>query len=164
MNAANRQLIVGIADCKVTSDRDSTIATYNLGSCVAVAVHDPVAQVGGILHLMLPASSLDPGKAEANPWIFADTGIPRLLARVCRAGAAKSRLIVRLAGGAQLADAVGTFNIGGKNCIAVRQVLRHAGLEIHSESTGGRDSRTVLLDVESGRCLMRTSAGAEEYL
>jgi chemotaxis protein CheD len=164
MSGTNRQLIVGIAECRITSDRNSTIVTYNLGSCVAVAIHDPIARVGGMLHLMLPASSLDPNKAHANPWMFADTGIPLLLAKAGRTGAERSRLIVRLAGGAQLNDAVGQFNIGRRNCAAARNALRHAGIGIHRKSTGGCDSRTIVLDMASGRCLMRTSAGAEEEL
>ncbi len=50
--------------------------TYALGSCIAVAMHDPVAKVAGLLHYMLPESAIDAAKAQQNPFMFADTGIP----------------------------------------------------------------------------------------
>ena len=59
------------------------LVTYALGSCIAVAVHDPVTSVAGLLHYMLPEASLDWDKAAQNPYMFADTGIPKLLREVC---------------------------------------------------------------------------------
>ena len=75
-------LIVGISDCKTSSDADAVLTTYALGSCIAVVVYDPVTRIGGLLHYMLPESSIEPAKAAQNPWMFADTGIPDLLKRV----------------------------------------------------------------------------------
>lgn len=151
MSDSKHDVVVGVADCRVTRDRGSSIVTYALGSCVAVTVHDPLARVAGMLHLMLPDSSLDPLKAQQNPCIFADTGIPFLLEQACAEGAGRERLVVRVAGGAQVMDEAGVFNIGRRNCLAVRKVLSRAGLTIEAESMGGRDSRTVRLEVDSGR-------------
>jgi chemotaxis protein CheD len=161
MVEARRQVVVGVADCRVTRDTASSIITYALGSCIAVTIHDPVAQVGGMLHLMLPESSLDPVKAEKNPYMFADTGIPLLFRQAYGEGADKKRLVVRVAGGAQVMDSAGVFNIGKRNCLAVRKVLWRAGVMIKTEVVGGNDSRTVRLEMESGRFLMRTAGGAE---
>ena len=62
------QIVVGIADCRTTKDRDATLVTYALGSCVGVGVFDPASSVGGLLHVLLPESSLDAEKAaEATP-------------------------------------------------------------------------------------------------
>jgi chemotaxis protein CheD len=77
-----RALVVGISDCKVSWETEDLLVTYALGSCIAVAVHDPVAKVGGLLHYMLPDSALDAAKAQQNPFMFADTGIPRLVEAV----------------------------------------------------------------------------------
>ena len=71
-------LTVGVGDCKVSNGADSVLTTYALGSCIAVAIYDPVAGVGGLLHFMLPESSLNPDRAGQNPFVFADTGIPML--------------------------------------------------------------------------------------
>lgn len=164
MMTATRQVVVGIADCRVTRDTDSSIVTYALGSCIAVAVHDPVARVGGMLHLMLPESTLDRDKAEKNPYMFADTGIPLLLEKVYGEGADKRRIVVKVAGGAQVMDGAGVFNIGKRNCLAVRKVLWRAGVLIHAESVGGNEPRTVRLEVDSGRFWMRTGGGEERSL
>ena len=88
-------MIVGISDCKVTRDADSVLVTYALGSCIAVAMHDPVTKVSGLLHYMLPESAIDAKKAEQNPFMFADTGIPRLIEAVKAAGGDGKRMMVQ---------------------------------------------------------------------
>ena len=70
--------VVGVADMKVSNDQEQMLVTYSLGSCIGVAIYDPVARVGGMLHYMLPESSLDRRKAQKNPSMFGDTGIPFL--------------------------------------------------------------------------------------
>ena len=52
-------LIVGISDIKISNASDDVIITYALGSCIGISVYDPVAKVGGLLHYMLPDSTLD---------------------------------------------------------------------------------------------------------
>jgi putative nucleotidyltransferase with HDIG domain len=53
------KLILGVSDMKVSNDKEAILVTYSLGSCIAVAIYDSVARVGGLLHYMLPQSSLD---------------------------------------------------------------------------------------------------------
>src|ERR1039457_3700273 len=65
-------VVVGVADCQISKSRDQVLVTYALGSCIAVAIHDPVAGVGGLLHYMLPESAISPAKAGENPYMFAD--------------------------------------------------------------------------------------------
>ena len=110
---------------------------------------------------MLPESSLDPGKAEKNPYLFADTGIPLLFHQAYSHGAEKSRLVVCLAGGAQVINDAAVFNIGKRNCLAVRKVLWRAGVMIRSESVGGSEARTVRLEVGTGRFMLRTGGRPE---
>jgi chemotaxis protein CheD len=140
------------------------LITYALGSCIAVAIHDPQTHVGGLLHFMLPESSMARQKAAENPYMFADSGVPLLFRRAYSAGAEKRRLVVRLAGGAQVMDDKGVFNIGRRNYLAVRKLLWQAGVMIHSEAVGGSESRTLRLDVDSGRVFLRTAGGKEELM
>ena len=161
MTRHTAEFVVGIADCRVTTDAAASIVTYALGSCVAVAIHDPVARVGGLLHVMLPESPRDARKAAVNPHMFADTGVPSLLRQAWDAGAEPGRLDVWLAGGARVIDDPGIFNIGERNCLMVRKALSKAGVTVRAEALGGREFRTVRLDMTSGRCLMRTSCGPE---
>ena len=82
-------LIVGISDIKVSNNVNDVIVTYALGSCIGVVVYDPMAKVGGMLHYMLPDSTLDQNKAKNNPAMFADTGIPLLFKTCYKLGAEK---------------------------------------------------------------------------
>ena len=148
-------VVIGVADCQISGDGGVSLVTYALGSCIAVAIHDPVARVGGMLHLMLPESALDRTKAEANPYMFADTGIPLLFRRAYEQGAEKRRITVRLAGGAQIMDECGVFNIGKRNHLAVRKILWKAGVMVHGEAVGGSGSRTVRLEVGNGKFWLR---------
>lgn len=157
-------VVVGVGDMKVSDNQDSALATYALGSCIAVTIHDPVARVAGLLHFMLPESSIDPKKAERSPFMFADTGIPLLFRTAYGKGAEKRRLAVRLLGGAQVMDAEGVFNIGKRNCLAARKILWKAGVLVEAEALGGTESRSVRLEVATGRLWIRTSGGAEEEM
>ena len=107
--------VVGIADSRVSADPGVTLVTYSLGSCIGLSIWDPQVRVGGLLHYMLPDSALSLEKAKANPDMFANTGIPNLFRSAFKLGAVKKRLIVKIAGGSQLLDDNGTFNIGKRN-------------------------------------------------
>jgi len=148
-------LVVGVGDGQVTSDPDHTLVTYALGSCIAVLIHDPVTHVGGLLHFMLPESSIDAAKAEKNPHMFADTGIPLLFRSAYKLGAHKKRLRVGVFGGAQVMDDNSLFNIGKRNHAALRKIFWKAGVFIHKEAVGGTTARTVRLEVSTGKMWLR---------
>lgn len=154
-------VVVGVSDCRVSNDTSSVLVTYALGSCIAVSLHDPVAKVGGMLHYMLPESSINLERAGQNPAMFADTGIPALFRAVYGLGAHKNRLVVRLAGGAQVINANGLYQIGRRNYLAAKKLLWKEGVLIFAEAVGGEVSRTVRLDVASGKLYLREGAVAE---
>lgn len=147
--------VIGIGDCFVSNDPESILITYALGSCIAVVIHDPVSRVGGLLHYMLPESSLAIEKARERPYMFADTGIPLLFQHAYQMGAVKSRLEVAAFGGAQVMDANGTFNIGKRNHLALRKIFWKAGVLAHNEDVGGTVSRTVKLEIGNGQIVLR---------
>ena len=152
-------LIVGISDIKVSNSLDDVIITYALGSCIGISVYDPVAKVGGLLHYMLPDSTLDEKKAKENPAMFADTGIPTLFKACYRLGAEKKRMIVKAAGGASILDDTNFFRIGQKNIMAMRKIFWKNNVMIASEDTGANHNRTVRLEMATGKTLVRTSGG-----
>jgi len=157
-------ITVGIADCQTSRNPDVMLVTHALGSCIAVAVHDPVAQVAGLLHIMLPDSSLDRDRALRQPLMYADTGIAELFRAVHALGASKKRLTVRLVGGAQVVDPNGIFNIGKRNHLACRKALWAAGVMVQAEAVGGNVSRTVRMEVGSGRLFCTSNGGALQEL
>lgn len=165
MEARVKSLVIGVGDCKVSSDADTELVTYALGSCIAVVVWDPASRVGGLLHFMLPDSMVDrQGQGRDHPYRYADTGVPLLFREAYQRGAEKRRLVVRLAGGAAVVDDKGLFSIGKRNYTALRKILWRAGVLVHGEDVGGSVSRTVRLEVESGRMYVRTAGRTEKEL
>jgi len=156
--------VIGISDCAVTNDAGQSLITYALGSCIAIAIHDRTANVGGLLHFMLPDSSMNPAKAQANPWVFADTGIPLLFQQAYQFGADKRRLHVYLLGGAQIVNSSDDFNIGKRNHLAARKILWKAGVMVHGETVGGNVARTVRLEVGTGKVFWRSPGQAEREM
>ncbi len=149
---------MGVSDMKVSDKRGDLIITHALGSCLGVAVHDPVACVGGLLHVMLPLSDIDPEKADRNPFMFVDTGFPRLLVECFKTGAQKQRLEIRVAGGANSHDRGENdlFQIGRRNFIILRQLLWKNALLVTSYDVGGNNSRTMSLEIGTGKVTIKS--------
>jgi chemotaxis protein CheD len=157
------KITVGVADMKVSNDPESVLVTYSLGSCIGIAVYDPAVKVAGMLHFMLPDSSLDPAKARSKPFMFADTGIPPLFKEAYKLGARKQRMRIIVVGGSQVLDQQGFFNIGKRNHMAVRKIFWKNKAMVSYEDVGGNVNRTVRLAVKDGSCWLKVS-GKGEFL
>jgi chemotaxis protein CheD len=115
-----------------------------------------VVSVGGLLHVMLPISAIDPAKARDNPCMFVDTGVPKLFTQCYQAGAKKERLIIKVAGGAALSGHVEDhFEIGKRNFLMLRKLLWKNGLLLTSQDVGGHYSRTMSLRLSDGQVTLR---------
>jgi chemotaxis protein CheD len=150
-------IIVGVGDMQVSNNPDATLVTYSLGSCIGLAIYDPMMKVGGLLHYMLPESSLDEAKARKNPYMFGDSGIPLLFKSSYKLGAKKNRLKVIVLGGAQILDQNGLFNIGKRNHTLVRKMLWKNNVMIDYEAVGGVVNRTIKLSVNNGEAWLKVS-------
>ena len=149
-----------MADLKVSGTPDETLITYALGSCLGIVVHDPVARVAGMLHVMLPSSSIDEVKAKSQPAMFVDTGVPMLFKEAYRLGAKKERMTVTVAGGSYSGrnEADDSFQIGKRNMLTLRKLLWKNGVLIHADDTGGvQQSRTMSVHVTTGLVQLRTN-------
>lgn len=153
--------VVGVADMAVSNQPGETLITYSLGSCIAVVIYDPVVKVGGMLHYMLPESAMDPEKARKKPAMFADSGIPVLFKSSYALGAKKSNIIVKIAGGSQILDENGVFNIGKRNYLALRKIFWKNNVLVSQEHVGGSVNRTVRLEMETGRVYLKVSGLGE---
>ena len=137
---------------KVSTQADDVIVTHALGSCLGIAVHDPVAHVGGMLHVMMPQSDVNPEKAAANPYMFVDTGVPAFFREMMAVGGLKARMIVKVAGGANVQATVeDRFAIGKRNYLLLRKIFWKNGVMIKGEDVGGSCPRTMYLDIGTGR-------------
>jgi len=157
-------VVVGISDLRVSNVRMDCLVTYALGSCIAVAVYDPLVKVGGLLHYMLPESTLDSEKAREHPGMFADTGIPLLFKSCYKLGAEKKRMIIKVAGGARIMDDMNYFRIGQKNLTALRRIFWKNNVLIDAEDTGENFNRTVRLEIATGKFLIKGLGGVVKEL
>ena len=144
------QIVVQVSDARASADASAEIITYSLGSCVGVVIYDPIAKVGGMLHAMLPDSTINLERAAKRPFMFLDTGLPAMFHAVYALGGLKHRLLIKMAGGAEFLDEKKVFNIGQRNVEATKAILQRNGVSLTASETGGRESRTVRLDLSNG--------------
>lgn len=148
---------VGIAQLDVATSAQ-TIRTSGLGSCVGVVVYDEAKQIAGLVHIMLPDSSLSRG-SQLTVAKFADTGIPALIDAMKAKGASTFKLKAKIAGGAQMFKFTSnqdSMRIGPRNVEAVKQALRTLGIPIVAEDTGGNSGRTIEFNPQTSKLQIRT--------
>lgn len=141
---------VGISDLNTVKSPD-ILVTYALGSCVGICLYDPLVQVAGLSHIMLPSSSLITNQNQ--PMKFADTAIVMLVKKMELLGAKNIRIKAKIAGGAQMFASMSNSsigNIGQRNVAAVKQVLASLNIPIVAEDTGKDYGRTVYFDATNG--------------
>lgn len=148
---------VGIADMRVVAQEEGTLVTHALGSCLGITSFDPVAQVSGMVHVMLPLSNIDPAKATQKPCMFVDTGVPHMFEEMFRLGGRMEHMVLKVAGGANIMDANDRFKIGQRNHQTLRKLLWKNNLLIEAEDVGGEKSRTMTLDMTTGRVILRSN-------
>jgi len=153
---------VDISDLKISDNENDILVTYSLGSCVGVSLYDPVENIGGLIHCMLPLSKVDREKARKNPYMFVDTGLSKMIQEMYDRGAKKKNLVAKLAGGARLLDKKNIFNVGERNIVIVRKVLWKNDILIKGMDIGGAISRTVRLYMETGKTTVRNKGEEKE--
>ena len=124
-----------------------------LGTCVGVALFDDEAQVGGLIHLLLPEPVSRAGGIQ--PEKYASTGFPLFLKAVCNEGASKSRLKAFIAGGAlvgPLKDRDLNLDIGGRTAETVLQYLKAENIKVEKSETGGFFTCSMNLNLLNGQC------------
>ena len=163
----SQEIVVKIADLAVARE-PAVISTHGLGSCLAIALYDPQAKVGGLAHVMLPSSELV--KNHTNPAKFPATAIAVMISEIERLGGSRSRLRAKLAGGAKMFGSLltisrgqATANIGQRNTLEAKAELDRLGIPIAAEDTGLDYGRSVEFLLSSGTLLVRSfKAGLKE--
>ena len=149
--AVSSMTAVNFSEMKISSNPLETLVAFSIGSGIGLTIHDPGCCVGGILHFILPDSTIaNRVKREKVLYMYADTGIPAFLKALVEQGAQREKLKIVIAGGAQVPGQSGIFNIGQKNYEVLIRILSNQDLKIHHENIGGTSSRTLSLSIESG--------------
>ncbi len=156
---------VGMADLKVCTSPDG-VTTLGLGSCVGIAVRDPVTKIGGLAHIMLPDSTAIRG-GENNIPKFADTGITELVKQMEALGAKRNRMTAKLAGGAMMfafQNKSDLVRVGDRNVEAAKKKLAELNIPVLAEDTGATYGRTVIFYPETGDYVIRAVGKPEKVI
>jgi chemotaxis protein CheD len=146
---------VGMAEMQTALNPDRLI-TIGLGSCVGVCLWDPISKIGGMVHVMLPDSTQS--RNLQNKAKYADSGIIDLIERMIKIGSRRTRLIAKIAGGAQMfsfSQKNELLRIGDRNIKAVKKVLSAEDIKIVAEDTGGTYGRTIVFSTMDAQLLIR---------
>ncbi len=147
-------LKVGIADMKMAK-ANGQLVTYALGSCIGICLYDPVIRLGALIHIMLP---LNMETGRKNTMKYADTGLRETIKQMEAKGAARSRIVAKIAGGAKMFEVNGASlgNIGQRNIESVHMNLKKEQIRLLNEDVGGTVARTLFFDVSTGMCNVRS--------
>ena len=123
-----------------------------LGSCVAVCLWDPILEIGGINHFMLPLWN---GQGLASPR-YGNIAIEKLVARMEYLGSKRINLKAKVFGGAEVID-TGTnqFHIGKRNIAIALELLQEYSIPVVGSSLGGKVGRKILFYTNSGEVRQR---------
>jgi chemotaxis protein CheD len=152
-------LVVGMGEYIVSTNPGDVLVCIGLGSCVAVCMHDRLMKIGGMVHVVLPKSD---GRSGSKPAKCADTAVPLLLGEMIKNGGFKSRLTVKIVGGAQMTVAPGlrdTFKTGERNITQIKAALQKENLSLAAADVGGNLGRTVRLYLDTGKVIVKTVNG-----
>ena len=156
------QIVVEVADFAVAGG-NSVLVTLGLGSCVALALHDPATGIAGLAHILLPTVGTGPPSIRAAK--YADTAVPMLVEEMRRHGA-RRKLVAKMAGGARMFAALlpSGINMGERNIEATRAALAQLGIPIVAEDVGGEYGRSVKLIAATGAMTIRSLVGGNRDL
>ena len=158
-------ILIGMADLNMARSPD-ILTTLGLGSCVGIALYDKDRRIGGLAHIMLPLSGGQANDAPARAK-FADTAIVDLINMMGRAGAQRTAMVAKLAGGAHMFGGSSNTNIlkvGDRNVAATLEVLKLLKIPIIASDTGGNYGRTIELLTDTGALKIRTLGRGEKII
>lgn len=151
-----KEIKIGIADLNITNSPNK-LMTIGLGSCVGIALYDKKSKIGGLAHIMLPDSKQF--NKVNNPAKFADLAIPILLDKLKKQSVDTKKITAKIVGGASMfnfTDKSMIMDIGNRNSIAVKKILKEYSIPIIGEETGGNKGRTMVFDLSNGIVKIRT--------
>jgi chemotaxis protein CheD len=149
---------LGLGERAISRNSEDILVAYGLGSCLGISMIDPLTRISGLLHAVLPGAvnGLPPSDPTSHKYV--DSGIENLLAAMVTEGANKSRLVVRIVGGANMLISPGmtnSFDIGTRNMETARKTLQRLNLRITAEEVGGHTGRTIHVYVADSRVTVR---------
>lgn len=157
-------VVLGMGEYAVSSAPGTVLTCIGLGSCIAVCIYDRLSRIGGMAHVVLPRHDNPPDGTLGR---YANTAVPYLLGQVIQNGGIKSRITVKITGGAQMTQAPGlrdTFKTGERNLAEVKAALEKENIRLAAADVGGTTGRTVRMYIDTGMVTVKTVGGLAREL
>ena len=134
------------------ANREPTQVITILGSCVAVCLYDPVLNIGGINHYMLPLWN---GHGLASPR-YGNIAIIKLIEKMQALGSETENLKAKIFGGAEVLQTQNvSFEIGSRNIELAKSILLEKEIPIISTSVGGKFGRKIMFYSNTGEVRLK---------
>jgi len=150
-------VLVGPADIRVRRSH-GLLTCLGLRSGACLTLYDPVSHVGGMVHI----TSSEANERQPNrPGKYASSAVEALIQSMERTGAARSRLVAAVVGGAEISlrgaeDDTDTLVLDAGVCRAVELELQREGIPLNAQEVGGKSDRSVVLDISQGTLTVKT--------
>lgn len=156
----NRLIEIKIGGLEIITDETQELKTF-VGSCVAICLFDLVSKVAGMAHVMLPRK-YDDKKFAGNDEIgkYADDALSYMMYNMIQKGANPKRIKAKMAGGATIfahESEPSLFNVGPRNIMSLKQILKENNIPLISEDTGKNFGRWVRFNLHSGEMIVTSN-------
>ncbi|PKP22594.1 MAG: chemotaxis protein CheD [Bacteroidetes bacterium HGW-Bacteroidetes-21] len=136
----------------IFASKEPAVVSTVLGSCVSVCLYDPILQIGGINHFMLPLWN---GQGLASPK-YGNIAIVKLIEKMQEMGSLKRNLIAKVFGGAEIIQTkIKQFNIGERNIALAKEVLAQENIAILKMSVGDVLGRKIIFNTNTGSVMQK---------
>lgn len=152
-----KETLVPLGSLTVKKGQSPSLVTPPLGTAVAVAIVDPVAEVGGLLAAILPDSTQDESRALDQPALFMDSGLHALMNEFTRQGGQLVHARLFAAGGMDVIGAESVYDVGPRNRRMLLNLLPVYGLTLEQAALGGYISMSLALDLDTGEVRINRS-------
>lgn len=137
---------------------DGTALVTVLGSCIAACVRDPLLQLGGMNHFMLP----DGNVGDGAPARYGSYAMELLINELLKRGASRRRLEAKVFGGANVLKGFTSNPVGTRNAEFVLAYLQAEQIPVVAEDLRGIHPRKVWFFPETGRVMVNRLPHAHE--
>jgi len=141
--------------------RSGFLRASAIGSCMAVAMYDPVAGIGGLAHSMLPGMA--PQRRSSDRTRYVNDGVRELVEALTDLGARRDRLEACIAGGGNVLERHGE-TLCDANIASGALTLEQLGIALVARDVGGTQRRSLTIDIDTGRVSITVGDGAPTLL
>ena len=129
---------------------DGTALVTVLGSCVAACIRDPLLNLGGMNHFLLP----DGNTGDGAPARYGSYAMEVLINELLKRGASRKRLEAKVFGGANVLKGFTSNPVGTRNADFVLAYLDAERIPVVAEDLRGIHPRKVWFFPHSGKVIV----------